>query len=88
MQNDENWESGIDWSKHTSVVGGPVFYAFIKTQALPTLDDGIQALEAAKAVCEDKMRRWGAISERAGSPIAQRHGPYALQLSQLAEFRP
>lgn len=88
MQNDENWESEIDWSKHTSVVGGPVFYAFIKTQALPTLDEGIQALEAAKAVCEDKMRRWGAISERAGSPTAQRHAPYALQLSQLAEFLP
>ena len=46
MQNDENWESEIDWSKHTSVVGGPVFYAFIKTQVLPTLDDGIQALDA------------------------------------------
>lgn len=42
MQNDENWESEIDWSKHTSVVGGPVFYEFIKTQVLPTLDDGIQ----------------------------------------------
>ena len=66
MQNDENWESGIDWSKRTSVVGGPVLYEFIKTQALPTLDEGIQALEAAKAVCEDKMRRWGAIAERAG----------------------
>ena len=42
MQNDENWESEIDWSKRTSVVGGPVFYALIKTQVLPTLDDGIQ----------------------------------------------
>lgn len=66
MQNDENWESEIDWSKRTSVVGGPVFYEFIKTQALPMLDEGIRALEAAKAVCEDKMRRWGAIAERAG----------------------
>ena len=66
MQNDENWESEIDWSKRTSVVGGPVFYEFIKTQALPTLEEGVQALEAAKAVCEDKMRRWGAIAERAG----------------------
>ena len=66
MQNDENWESEIDWSKRTSVVGGPVFYEFIKTQALPTLDEGILALEAEKAVCEEKMRRWGAIAERAG----------------------
>ena len=66
MQNDENWESKIDWSKRTSVVGGPMLYEFIKTQALPTLDEGIQALEAAKSVCEDKMRRWGAIAERAG----------------------
>ena len=37
MQNDENWESEIDWSMRTSLVGGPVFYEFIKTQALPTL---------------------------------------------------
>ena len=66
MHNVENWESEIDWSMRTSVVGGPVFYEFIKMQALPTLDEGIQALEAAKAVCEDKMRRWGAIAERAG----------------------
>ena len=66
MQNDENWESEIDWSRRTSVVGGPIFYEFIKAQALPTLDEGILALEAAKAVCEDKMRRWGAIAERAG----------------------
>ena len=94
MQNDENWESEIDWSRRTSVVitaaqagqaqwacqaeriersekaprvpSGPIFYEFIKAQALPTLDEGILALEAAKAVCEDKMRRWGAIAERAG----------------------
>ena len=66
MQNDENWESEIDWSRRTSVVGGPIFYEFIKAQALPTLDEGILALEAAKAVCEDKMRRWGAIAEQAG----------------------
>ena len=66
MHNVENWESEIDWSMRTSVVGGPVFYEFIKMQALPTLDEGIQALEAAKAVCENKMRRWGAIAERAG----------------------
>ena len=62
MQNDENWESEIDWSRRTSVVGGTIFYEFIKAQALPTLDEGILALEAAKAVCEDKMRRWGAIA--------------------------
>ena len=52
----EKWESEIDWSRRTSVVGGPIFYEFIKAQALPTLDEGILALEAAKAACEDKMR--------------------------------
>jgi len=31
MQNDENWENEIDWSKRTSVVGGPVFYDFINS---------------------------------------------------------
>ena len=65
MQNDENWESEIDWSRRTSVVGGPIFYEFIKAQALPTLDEGILALEATKASCEDRMRRWGGIAERA-----------------------
>ena len=66
MNNDENWENEIDWSRRTSVVGGPAFYEFVKTQAIPVLDDGIRQLEAAKARCEDKMRRWGGIAERAG----------------------
>ena len=92
MQNDENWESEIDWSKRTDLVvtaaqagqarwacqadriersekaprvpSGPVFYEFIKTQALPTLDEGIQALEAAKAVCEDFMTMIQDFDER------------------------
>ena len=65
MQNDENWESEIDWSKRTSVVGGPAFYEFVKTQAIPALDEGLRQLEAAKSECEYKMRRWGGIAERA-----------------------
>lgn len=65
MQSDENWEREIDWSKRTSVVGGPAFYEFVKARAIPALDDGIRQLEAAKSVCEDKMRRWGGIAERA-----------------------
>ena len=65
MKNDENWESEIDWSKRTTVVGGTAFYEFVKDKAIPVLDDGIRQLEAAKARCEDKMRRWGAIAERA-----------------------
>ena len=66
MKNDENWESEIDWSKRTTVVGGTAFYEFVKDKAIPVLDDGIRQLEAAKARCEDKMRRWGGIAERAG----------------------
>ncbi len=62
----ENWESEIDWSRRTSVVGGPAFYDFVKAKAIPALEDGLRQLEAAKAVCEDRMRRWGAIAERAG----------------------
>jgi len=64
MNNDENWESEIDWSKRTSVVGGERFYAFVKTQAIPVLDEGLKEMAAAKAACEDKMRRWGGICER------------------------
>ena len=62
----EKWESEIDWSRRTSVVGGPVFYDFVKTRAIPALDDGLRQLETVKASCEDKMRRWGGIAERAG----------------------
>ena len=61
----ENWESGIDWSRRTSVVGGPAFYVFIKAKAIPALEDGLRQLEATKANCEDRMRRWGGIAERA-----------------------
>ena len=57
MKNDENWESEIDCSKRTTVVGGTAFYEFVKDKAIPVLDDGIRQLEAAKARCEDKMRR-------------------------------
>ena len=62
----EKWESEIDWSKRTSVVGGPIFYDFVKTKAIPALDDGLRQLEATRDACEDKMRRWGGIAERAG----------------------
>lgn len=62
----EEWESGIDWSKRTSVVGGPVFYEFVKAKALPALEDGIRQLEAAKADCEERIRKWGSLAERAG----------------------
>jgi len=61
----ENWEKGIDWSRRTSVVGGPAFYDFIKAKAIPALEDGLRQLEATKANCEDRMRRWGGIAERA-----------------------
>ena len=61
----ENWENGIDWSKRTSMVGGPAFYDFVKAKALPALEDGLRQLEATKASCEDRMRRWGGIAERA-----------------------
>ena len=62
----EKWESGIDWSKRTSMVGGPAFYDFVKAKALPALEDGLRQLETAKASCEDRIRRWGCIAERAG----------------------
>ena len=65
-ENYEKWESEIDWSRRTSVVGGPIFYDFVKAKAIPALDDGLRQLEAAKASCEDKIRRWGGIAERAG----------------------
>ena len=61
----ENWECSIDWSKRTSMVGGPAFYDFVKAKALPALEDGLRQLEATKASCEDRMRRWGGIAERA-----------------------
>lgn len=58
--------SEIDWSKRTSVVGGPIFYDFVKAKAIPALEDGLRQLETAKASCEDRIRRWGCIAERAG----------------------
>ena len=61
----EKWESGIDWSRRTSVVGGPAFYDFVKAKALPALEDGLRQLEATKASCEDRIRRWDGIAERA-----------------------
>ena len=64
MQNDENWESSIDWSKRNSVVGGPCFYDFVKTKAMPVIEDWLSELSVAKADCEDKMRRWNGIAER------------------------
>ena len=53
----ENWEKGIDWSRRTSVVGGPAFYDLVKAKALPALEDGLRQLEATKVNCEDRMRR-------------------------------
>ena len=47
----EKWESEIDWSKRTSVVGGPIFYDFVKAKAIPALEDGLRQLETAKASC-------------------------------------
>ena len=44
---------------------GPAFYDFVKAKALPALEDGLRQLEATKASCEDRMRRWGGIAERA-----------------------
>ena len=67
MQNDENWENEIDWSKRTAVVGGPIFYDFVKTQAIPALDEGLRQMAAAKAESERKLQRWGAIAERAAN---------------------
>ena len=61
----ENWDKEIDWSRRTSVVGGPAFYDFVKAKALPALEDGLRQLEATKASCEDRMRRWGEIAVRA-----------------------
>ena len=64
MNNDENWENEIDWSKRTTMVGGTDFYDFVKTQAIPVLEDWMRHLAEEKAVCEDKMRRWKGITER------------------------
>ena len=64
MNNDENWENEIDWSKRTTMVGGTDFYDFVKTQAIPALEDWMRHLAEEKAVCEDKMRRWKGITER------------------------
>lgn len=64
---DENWEDAIDWSKRTAVVGGPIFYDFVKTQAIPALDEGLRQMAAAKAESERKLQRWGAIAERAAN---------------------
>ena len=61
----EKWESGIDWSRRTSVVGGPAFYDFVKAKALPALEDGLRQLEATKSSCEERIRRWDGIAERA-----------------------
>ena len=61
----ENWEDAIDWSKRTSVVGGPVFYEFIRTQAIPALDEGLRRLAENKAAGERKLQRWSAIADRA-----------------------
>ena len=47
------------------VPSGPAFYDFIKAKAIPALEDGLRQLEATKANCEDRMRRWGGIAERA-----------------------
>ena len=65
--NDENWENEIDWSKRTGVVGGPIFYDFVRTQAIPALDEGLRQMAAAKAESERKLQRWGAIAERAAN---------------------
>ena len=65
MNNDENWEKEIDWSKRTAVVGGPIFYDFVKTQAIPALDEVLAQMADAKAAEERKLRRWNAIAERA-----------------------
>lgn len=62
---DENWEDAIDWSKRTSVVGGPIFYEFIRTQAIPALDEGLRRLAEDKAAGERKLQRWSAIADRA-----------------------
>ena len=65
MNNDENWENEIDWSKRTAVVGGERFYDFVKAKAIPVLEDGLKQLAAAKAESERKLNRWSAIAERA-----------------------
>ena len=87
MQNDENWENEIDWSKRTAVVvtapcgwlrpigkqpslaerepSGPIFYEFIRTQAIPALDEGLRRLAENKAAGERKLQRWSAIADRA-----------------------
>ena len=65
MNNDENWEKEIDWSKRTAVVGGPIFYEFVRSKAIPALDEGLAQMADAKAAEERKLRRWNAIAERA-----------------------
>ena len=67
MNNDENWENEIDWSKRTVIVGGPIFYEFLKTQAIPVLDEGLRQMAATRAESERKLHRWGAIAERAAN---------------------
>ena len=62
-ENYEHWESGIDWTRRTSVVGGSAFYDFVKAKAIPVLDEGLKQMAAVKAACEDKMRRWGGIRD-------------------------
>ena len=49
------------------MVGGPIFYDFVKTQAIPALDEGLRQMAAAKAENERKLQRWGAIAERAAN---------------------
>ena len=89
MNNDENWENEIDWSKRTDLVitaaqagqaqwacqaeriersekvprvpSGPIFYDFVKTQAIPALDEGLRQMAAAKAESERKLQRWNAM---------------------------
>ena len=65
MNNDENWENEIDWSKRTVIVGGPVFYEVGRSKAIPALDEGLAQRAEAKAAEERKLRRWNAIAERA-----------------------
>ena len=47
------------------VPSGPIFCEFIRPQAIPVLDEGLKEMAAAKAACENKMRRWSGITERA-----------------------
>ncbi len=95
MNNDENWENEIDWSKRTDLViaaaqagqaqwacqaeriersekaprvpSGPIFYEFVRSKAIPALDEGLAQMADAKAAEERKLRRWNAIAERASN---------------------